>query len=73
MVGDGESPSRGLSKGPSAGMRGPPDCDGEKEDRIDEGALSVRVVEASACASAGRESSAFINGPKEGVAVGSAI
>ena len=73
MVGDGESPSKGLSKGLSDGIRGPPDCGEGKEDQIDEGALSARVVEASACASAGRESSALITGPKEGVAVGSAI
>lgn len=56
---------------------GPSDCDGEKEDRIDEGVPSTRPeqsrVEAAVCASADREGSALINGPKEGVAVVSAI
>ena len=56
----------------------PSDCDGEKEDRIDEGVPSTRpekswVVEAAVCASADRGGSALINGPKEGVAVVSAI
>lgn len=57
---------------------GPSDCDGEKADLSDEGELSSRVkrswvIEASAGRELGRENSALMNGPKDGVAFVSAI
>lgn len=79
---DGERPSKGLSKGTSAGMRRPSTgesgCDIGKEDWVDAGMLLTRLrrcpaVGPTACASVGNENSELKSELLERVDIVSAI